>query len=256
MESPMNQASGGEYGPTGAGPGMTAAPRPKVRPGRIWYLPALLVFLGGFAWLIFGLFSLAGQVNSFQRVPLPAGGTVTLSHAGGYIVYYEAPGANRRNARVPAFRIQVVPASAGAAVASLKTYGSNVTYGFSSHRGRAELTLQVTHPGTFRVVTQGAPPATAAADLAFGGSIAGGIVKVVLLTLLLVLVGAAGAIVVFVIRLVKTQRQRRTPHPGHPPNPGQPYPGHPPNPGQPNPGHPPNPGQPNPGQPPYPGQQP
>src|SRR2546430_15968153 len=110
----------------------------------------------------------------------------------------------------------------------MKPYGSNFTDGCGSPRGRAELPLQVTHPGTFRVLTHNAPPASAGADLAFGGSIAGGIVKVVLLCLLLVLVGAAGAVVIFVIRLVKTRQRRRIPYPGPPPYPRPPHPPQPP----------------------------
>src|SRR5215475_10133472 len=67
----------------------TGTGRPQVRPGRVWYLAALAVLLAGVAWMVLGLISVSHQVDSFPRVPLPAGGTVVLDHSGGYVVYYE-----------------------------------------------------------------------------------------------------------------------------------------------------------------------
>jgi hypothetical protein len=193
--------------PYSAGPppfgGQMATGRPKVQPGRIWYLVPLAVFLGGVAWLVFGLFSLSGQINSFPRVPLPAGGAVTLNHSGGYVIYYEGPGAN--SGQIPGFNVRIVPASAPAQVGSLKSYSGSLTYTFGSRQGRAVLTFQVAHAGRFLVEPRGAPSDS---DLAFGSSIAGGIVGIVLASLALIFVGIGGAIVLFVIRLIKTRRAR------------------------------------------------
>src|SRR5215831_10260204 len=193
--------------PYGAGPppfgGQMATGRPKVQPGRIWYLVPLAVFLGGVAWLVFGLFSISGQVDSFPRVPLPAGGAVTLDHSGGYVIYYEGPGAN--SGQIPGFNVRIVPAAAPAQVGSLKSYSGSVTYTFGSRQGRAVLTFQVAHPGRFLVEPSGAPSGS---DLAFGSSIAGGIVGIVLGSLALIFAGIVGAIVLFVIRLVKIRRVR------------------------------------------------
>jgi len=180
-----------------------ATGRPKVQPGRIWYLIPLAVFLGGVAWLVFGLFSISGQVDSFPRVPLPAGGAVTLNHSGGYVIYYEGPGAN--SGQIPGFNVRIVPAAAPAQVGSLKSYSGSVTYTFGSRQGRAVLTFQVAHAGRFLVEPSGAPSGS---DLAFGSSIVGGIVGIVLGSIALILVGIAGAIVLFVIRLIKTRRVR------------------------------------------------
>ena len=82
-----------------------AAPRAKIRPGRIWYLVGLLVLLGGVAWLVVGLVSVFSQVNAFARVAVPAGGQVSLDHSGGYVIYYEGPGA--QSGRIPAFQVRV-----------------------------------------------------------------------------------------------------------------------------------------------------
>lgn len=203
------QQSGGQlYGgqpPTFAGSGTG---RPRVRPGRIWYLAAVLLFLGGVAWLVFGFVSLSSKVDAFERVPLPAGGTVTLNHSGGYVVYYEGPGAN--SGQIPSFNVRIAPAAPPAAVrrGSLQTYGSSVTYTIGTRQGRAVLTLQVVHPGKFVVQLSGTGAAAAGSDLAFGQSLGGSIVSIVLPTIGLIFLGIASWIILFVIRLTRTRRAR------------------------------------------------
>ena len=182
--------------------------RPRVRPGRIWYLVPVLLILGGIAWVVFGFVSLSSKVDSFARVPLPAGGTVALNHGGGYVVYYEGPGAD--SGQIPSFNVQIERAAPPAAVAagSLQTYGGSVNYTIGAHRGHAVLTLQVVHPGKFVVAPSGAGAATDGSDLAFGQSIAGSIVGIVLPTLGLIFLGIATWIILFVIRLTRTRRAR------------------------------------------------
>jgi hypothetical protein len=199
MAAPMTPAPGD------GGPGPLAAPAARIRPGRVWYLVPLAVFLGGVAWLLFGLFSLASHVDP-PRVPVPAGGQVSLIHSGGYVVYYEGPGA--QSGHVPAFRVRVIPASASAAVRSLAPYATSVSYAFGSRQGRAVLTLQVGHPGRFRVETSGASGLPTGSDLAFGDSIAGGITVIAVLSGLLMFAGLAGLAVILVIRITKTRRAR------------------------------------------------
>ena len=67
------------------------------------------------------------------------------------------------------------------------------------------LTFQVAHAGRFLVRPLGAPSGS---DLAFGSSIAGGILGIVLGSLALIFAGIGGAIVLFVIRIIKTMRAR------------------------------------------------
>src|SRR6516225_9397358 len=58
------QYGGQQYGgqqPIIAGKGTR---RPRVRPGRIWYLAAVLLFLGGVAWLVVGFVSLSSKVDA------------------------------------------------------------------------------------------------------------------------------------------------------------------------------------------------
>ncbi len=179
-------------------------PRQKVRPGRIWYLVPLALFVAGAAWLIVGIVSLSSTVNGLQRVPVPAGGTVSLSHSGGYTIYYEGPGAQSGN--IPPFHINVTPASPGASVSSLTRYGSTVTYNVGSHHGRAVLTLNVTRPGRFSISATGAQ--ATGADLAFGGSIAHGIVTIVLPAVPLMVLGFLGALILLTVRIFRKRALR------------------------------------------------
>src|SRR5215472_18134558 len=109
------QQWGGPPQPGGQYPGQppiiagTGTGRPRVRPGRIWYLVPALLIAGGIASVVFGFVSLSGKVDSFARVPLPAGGTVALNHSGGYVVYYEGPGAG--SGQIPSFNVQIAPAA-------------------------------------------------------------------------------------------------------------------------------------------------
>jgi hypothetical protein len=208
------------------GPPVPAPQQARIRPGRVWYLVALAVLLGGAAWLVVGFVSLDNEVNSFQRVALPtAHGVVSLSHAGSYVVYYEAPGV--ASGRLPSFNVRVVPFSAGASVRSLAPYATTVTYTIGSRQGRAALTLDVARAGRYLVIAPGAPAVTGGSDLAFGSSIAGGIVAPVVGSALLMLIGLAGLIVIFVVRRVRISRQRASyPAPGYP-QPGSPQPGSP-----------------------------
>jgi hypothetical protein len=177
----------------------------KVRPGRAWYLLALAVFLAGGIWLVVGVLGLKGQVDAFHRVPLPQGGLVHLNHSGDYVIYYEAPDAESAHF---SFDVSVVPASPGASARSLKPYNAGVTYSFGSRQGQATLTLDISHPGTFRVMATGEPTVTGGSNLAFGPSIAGNLVRTVVIAVPLMLLGIVSGIVLFIVRRVRIARRR------------------------------------------------
>lgn len=175
----------------------------KLRPSRAWYLVALVVFLAGVGWLGGRLYMLAQQVDSFQRVAAPGSGEVSLDHSGGYVIYYEGPGAADGN--VPAYDVNVTARSQSSAPMSLEAYAGSLTYSFGSREGRAVLTLQVAGPGRvlIEVTDGGATPGDS--SLAIGSSIAGGIVGIVVPAVVLMLVGVGGAVAVAIIR----HRRRR-----------------------------------------------
>lgn len=185
--------------------GFALGPPRKLRPGRIWYVVALAVLAAGIGWLAYGLASLAGTIDGLQRVPLPAGGTVSLTHSGGYTIYYEGPGA--QNGSFPAFHVNVAPASPGAAVASLARYGSTVSYNVGSHQGRAVLSLRVAHAGRFAVTTEGTGPANA--DLAIGGSIGSGIASALIPAIPLIIVGFVATLLLLILRIIGKRMRAR-----------------------------------------------
>jgi hypothetical protein len=177
----------------------------KLRPGRIWYLVALVTFAAAVTWLIFGYISFAGTVNGLQRVPLPAGGTVNLGHSGSYVVYYEGQGSQSGN--IPSFDVHVAPASDGASVIGLTSYQSSVTYSVGSHDGRAVLTLNIAHPGKFAISATGAP--AAGSDLAVGGGIGRALVGIVLPAVPLMILAFLGGLAVFIIRIIRKSALRQ-----------------------------------------------
>jgi hypothetical protein len=179
-------------------------PPAKIRPGRVWYWVALAAFLAGVAWAVVASIVLFGRVDSFPRVPDPGQGTVSLTHSGGYVIYYEGPGAS--NGNVPAGDVRVIPESAGAAVKSVTAFSGSMVYQFGSREGAAVAHLQIAAPGRFLVrATSGAP---SGGHLAIGSNISGGIAAIVLPALLLGLAAVGGAIVVAVVRHTRIKRAR------------------------------------------------
>ena len=74
---------------------------------------------------------------------LPAGAATTqgelisLNHNGGYVLYYDTPGA--ASGQLPSFNVTVAPAAPAASAPSLRPYTADVTYSFGSRQGRAVL---------------------------------------------------------------------------------------------------------------------
>lgn len=198
MADPFGSGVGDEAHPAAA----SAAQSDMLRPGRVWYVVTLLVFVAGMAWLVLGLVLLNGRIDSFQRVTLPGSGEVSLDHSGGYVIYYEGPGAAQGN--VPAFNVTVTPIAPPAAVQSLNAYSGDVTYSFGSREGRAVLTLEISQPGRFQIEVTDAPVVEGGSALVVGGSIAGGILRIVLPSVIAMLAAIGGAIVVAIVRHSRT----------------------------------------------------
>jgi hypothetical protein len=167
------------------------------RPSLPWLALPVAVILGAALWMVFGFIGLNDQVNSLQRVPFPGHGEVTLPRSGGYVVYYEGPGAARGN--VPVGDINVKHLTPGAAAKSLTPYSAKVTYSLGGHSGVAIYTLTVSGPGRF-LVEATAQNAPAGSDIAIGGSVGGSIVATVVPGVLLLLAGIGGTVAVLLLR--------------------------------------------------------
>jgi hypothetical protein len=184
-----------------------AGPPAKLRPGRVWYWMALGVFLAGVAWVVVGFVVLVGRVDSFQRVPIPGTGVISLER-GGYVIYYEGPGAS--SGAYPAFHFNARPVPGSGArphSVTVTLYSGSLTYHFGSHEGIALFSLQAARPGRF-LYRGTSSPAVPGSHLAFGSSIAGWIAVIAVPAVVLVLAGIAGAIVVAIIRHIRAKRAR------------------------------------------------
>jgi hypothetical protein len=179
-------------------------PSAKIRPGRVWYWVALAVFLAGVAWAVVAVVVLFGHVDSFPRVPDPGQGVISLTHSGGYVIYYEGPGAS--NGNVPAGGVHVTALS-GTGPVKITSFSGSMTYQIGSREGSAVGNLQIAAPGRFLVqaTSSGAPPGS---HLAIGSNLSGGILAAVIPSVVLVLAAIIGAIVVAVVRHTRIRRAR------------------------------------------------
>jgi hypothetical protein len=141
-------------------------------------------------------------------VALPGEGEVSLDRSGGYVIYYEGPGAEAGD--FPNFMVTVTPRSASAAVEGLEPYENSLTYSFGSREGRAILTLDVASPGRYLIEAPDAPAMPGGSSLAIGSSIAGSIVGIALPGIVLIMAAIGGAIAVAIIRRRRRRRVSET----------------------------------------------
>lgn len=183
----------------------TSVGAPPVRPSKTWYLLAALLVVAAIAWLVLGLLlgfrSLSRRIDGFQRAQIPGQTQVSLAEPGGYVIYYEAPGASAEGFSVPSVHVNLFRADNGEPV-QLSLYGGRLTYSVSGHQGRAVATFHVDQPGQFMLESIGTPPgpASLAVGRGIGGAIAGAVVRSVLGTVVLFFGGVVLAVVVAVRR--------------------------------------------------------
>ncbi len=171
------------------------APRPARRAGALWYWVAVLVLLAGMAWPLLGVRAADQRIASLQRVPLPAGGRVSLPHRGTYVVSYEARGAD---GHVPSFRVLARPASPALRVSLRLDTGGDV-YAAGPIEGVAVLDLTVSGRGTVYLAGPRAPAVPGGSALAVGAPLPGFLVTV-LPGIGLMLLGIGGIILVATLR--------------------------------------------------------
>jgi hypothetical protein len=185
-----------------------ALPPAKLRPGRVWYWVALAVFLAGVAWWVLSFVAVTGRVDSFQRVPLPGTGVVSLTR-GDYVVYYEGRGALSGTVPEAHVHMDSLFKPAASSDMTMTPRSGSPTYQFGSHVGAAAGTVQVPVSGRYRVRSTSSAPR--GGHLAFGSSISAWIEGAVVPTAVvpaavLMLVGVVGAIVVAIIRHKRLKR--------------------------------------------------
>jgi uncharacterized protein DUF2510 len=178
----------------------------RVRPALFWYWVAGAAVVAAVVWfalsLVLGIRSINGQVEGFQRVPIPGQAEVSFAEPGGYTLYYEGWGAGDEQPTIPSFSVSLASVGDGEEV-SIRDYGGSQTYDLGGHSGRALATFRIEEPGRFLLRAEGEPQ-DVEANVAVGRSVGPGIFRTVIPafagSLILVLGGAVLAVVVAVRR--------------------------------------------------------
>lgn len=230
----------------------TAAPgtKPRLRgrtPLRLAFAFLLLAIVAVVIGAVLVGRGYKSTINGFQRVPVAQGQKTLTLHEGDYVGYYEVPTGESGQAFV-----RVAIEGTSGRVVTISQYGKNgsssssLTYSYHGRHGEALFKFRISKAGKYRVAVQannGAP----GADVAFGKSIAGGLVAGVLLIVLGVVLFIV-FVILLIVGLVKRSHSKREladpygggfggPPPGYPP-PGAPQPGFGQQPGSPQPGGP------------------
>jgi hypothetical protein len=184
--------------------------RTTQRPSRAGYWVAGLLAVAGLVgaaiWVLVGLSGIIDQVEAFPRMDVPGERALTVQEPVDLTIFYEAPGIDQEQAELPPLTVFIFdPDDAPVPVAG---YGSELTYQFGEHTGRAVATFTAAAPGDYRVLVEGdaAPGATIAVGESFGGSI-GAFVGAALLALV-----AFGAAIVLAV-ITASRRRKSTPSP-------------------------------------------
>ena len=185
-----------------------ALPPVKLRPGRIWYWVALVVFLAGVAWWVVSFAAVTGRVDSFQRVPFPGTGVISLTR-GNYVLYYEGRGAASGTVPEGHIHMDSLFEPAAGVVMTVTPYSTSLIYQFGSHVGAAAGTVQIPVSGRYLVRSTSSAPR--GGQLAFGSSIArwlaGAVVPAAVVpAAVLMLAGVVGAVVLGIIRHKRLKR--------------------------------------------------
>lgn len=209
--------------PPGYPPYPPAQPvRRRGRPARI--VGAILLPVG-IALLAIGIVLLVvkglGKVNSFQRVAVKDGtGTITFKHAGGYIAYYESDSITDSTKEFPLIPVELTNKATHQSRKLDTLYGNQsngnaktLHYDSGGHKGVAMYQFHIDQPGDYQV-DLGRSDAVPEDDVAFGTSIAKGIVAGVLLIIFGVLM-LLGGVITLIVGVVLGSTARRTAWPAH-----------------------------------------
>lgn len=179
------------------------------RPSKAWYFvggAAIVICIGAaVGWGVSAAFNFIDRIDNFQRVAVPGEGTVTFDDAGGYTLYYEAPGAS--GGPLPPVEVSLTPASGGEAV-PFDDYTGDLTYNVNNHEGRAVLTFDIHQPGDYVLETSTDGPG--AGDVAVGRSLTRGLPRVIVGVVLLCILGLALGALVITITAVKRHQAGRS----------------------------------------------
>jgi hypothetical protein len=220
-----NYPASGYGSPPPAQYGVPQAP-PHLR-GRRPIQVGIAVLVAGLALAIVGgIFSSANadrKVPGFQRVALAdRTGTVTFKSAGGYLAYYESSTVKPNTKSVPVIAVTLTNQATGQQMKLDTLYGQRadgtfkaLRYDYKGHKGLATWQFHIDQAGAWRVELGPNPGAAADAQVAFGKSIAQGVVVGAILILVGVL-AMLGGLITLIVGLVKRRRHKRELGTGNP----------------------------------------
>ncbi|MEA2901156.1 MAG: hypothetical protein QOH36_1043 [Actinomycetota bacterium] len=189
-----------------------------------WLGAAIIVVagVGAIVWFGLGFTRFSDRIDGFQRVPTNSQGEVTFDDTGGFVIYFEGPGASE--GEIPTGQAQLTPVGGGDPVA-LDDYKSDFTYDLNGHEGVAVLTFDIDQPGPYLLESE----SEGEGELAVGRSVAGTLVTSVVGGLALGGLGLVAGVVVLIVTAVRRRGARPKNAPWIPPPPGsQPQPPPPP----------------------------
>src|SRR5262245_24221328 len=167
----------------------------------------VLVIIG----VIIGNTSAYNKVNGFQRVAVKdRTGTVTFDKAGGYVAYYESDEvSDSKNDDIHLIQVTLTNQTTGHSMELNTLYGHRsdhlikyVYYDHGGHKGHAMYQFHIDQAGTYKVDLQNETGAPSDTIVAFGKSIAGGIVVGTAFAIIGALLLLAG-LIVLIVGLVK-----------------------------------------------------
>ncbi len=198
-------------------------------PSRKGYWIGAAVIVGGVVgaviWFTLGFTGFSRTIDDFQRVPVNGEGEVTFDGTGGYVLYYEAPGAG--DDVVPAGQVQLTPVGGGESP-DLESYDSELSYDLDGRSGAAVLTVDIENPGTYLLESE----FEGEGELAVGRSVGRRLVTAILGGFVIGGLGTVVGAIVLIVTAVRRRGARSRNAPWIPPPPGSPVPLPPPPPSQ------------------------
>ncbi len=194
----------------------TTGPGPSKK--GYWLGAALIAVgvIGAVVWAGLGFVSFSDTIDDFQRVSANGEGEVTFSDTGGYVIYYEAPGADGGN--IPDGEVLLTPADSDEPV-PLERYDSELSYNVGDHSGYAVLTFDIAEPGTYVVQSE----SDGTGDLAVGRSVGSKLVTTIVGAFALGGFGFLAGVTILIVTAVRRRNARRgAAAPWNPPPPGAP----------------------------------
>jgi hypothetical protein len=221
----------GSYPASGYGPpppvqyGVAQAPRHlrgrrPIQVGIALLVAGLALAIGGG---VFGSANAESKVSGFQRVALTdRTGSVTFTKAGGYVAYYESSTVTVHTNTLPVIPVTLTNQATGERMTLDTLYGQQgdgrfkaLHYDYKGHEGLAMWQFHIDQTGTWKVDLSPTPGAAADTQVAFGKSIAQGVIVGGILVVVGVLI-MLGGLITLIVGLVKRRRHQREIRTGSP----------------------------------------